>query len=82
LYEFISPMHATCPSHPPWFDHPNSICLSIQIMKLLIMQFSPDFHHFLPLRSKSSVVHRGNHCLFADSFYCEIWWTPCIQCIM
>jgi len=29
------------PSHSPWFDHPNIICLSVQFMKLHIMQSSP-----------------------------------------
>jgi hypothetical protein len=28
------------PSHPPWFDHPNNIWWRVQIMELLIMQFS------------------------------------------
>jgi hypothetical protein len=30
-----------CPSHPPWLDHSNYICRRVQVMKLLIMQFSP-----------------------------------------
>jgi hypothetical protein len=38
------------PSHPPWFDHPNNILWSVQIMKL-IMQSSATSHHFVPLRS-------------------------------
>jgi hypothetical protein len=29
------------PSHPLWFEHPNSIWWRAQIMKLLIVQFSP-----------------------------------------
>jgi hypothetical protein len=36
-----------CPSHPLWFDHPNNIWWSVQVMKLLIMQCSPASHHFL-----------------------------------
>jgi hypothetical protein len=28
------------PSHPPWFDHSNYTWRSVQVMKLLIMQFS------------------------------------------
>lgn len=28
-------------SHPPWFDHPNSMCSGVQIMKPLIMQLYP-----------------------------------------
>jgi hypothetical protein len=26
-----------CPSHPPWFDHPNNIWWSVQIIKFLVM---------------------------------------------
>jgi hypothetical protein len=28
-------------SHPPLFHRPNNICLSLHVMKLLIMQASP-----------------------------------------
>jgi hypothetical protein len=51
LYKFlISAMRATCPSHPPWLDHPQHIWLSVQVTKLLIMHFSPASCHFLPLQ--------------------------------
>jgi hypothetical protein len=30
-----------CPSHPPWLDHSNYTWRRVQVMKLLIMQFSP-----------------------------------------
>jgi hypothetical protein len=58
----ISYMHSTsphscympCPSHPPWFDHPNFVWRGVQIMKLLIMQFSLTFCYFPTLRSKPS----------------------------
>jgi hypothetical protein len=39
-------------SHPPWFDHSDNIWWSIQLKKLLNMQFSPASCYFLPLRSK------------------------------
>jgi hypothetical protein len=35
-----------CPSHPPWLDHSDYIWWRVQLMKLLIMQFSPISHHF------------------------------------
>jgi hypothetical protein len=35
------------PCHPTWFDHPNNIWWSLQVMKLLIMQPSPASRHFL-----------------------------------
>jgi hypothetical protein len=41
------------PSHP-WFNHPNSIWLSIQFMKFLIMESSPASHRFL-LHTKQQV---------------------------
>jgi hypothetical protein len=42
------------PFHPPWCDHPNNIWLSVQFMKLIIMQSSPASCHFLPHRHKYS----------------------------
>jgi hypothetical protein len=42
------------PCHPPWFDHPNNIWWSVQVMMFFVMQSSPASRHFLPLRSKCS----------------------------
>jgi hypothetical protein len=39
------------PPHPPSFNHPNNIRWRIQVMKLIIMQFSP-WSIFLPFRPK------------------------------
>jgi hypothetical protein len=36
------------PPHPLWFNHPNNIRWRIQVMKFIIMQFSPR-SIFLPL---------------------------------
>jgi hypothetical protein len=44
-------------SPPPWFDHPNNIWWRVQIMKLLIMQFSSASCHSIPLRFKYSPKH-------------------------
>jgi hypothetical protein len=54
LYAFLIPpmREIPHPSHSPWFDHPNNIWWSIQVMKLLIMQSPPASSHFLPLRPK------------------------------
>jgi hypothetical protein len=61
LYAFlISPfvLHALpCPSHPPLLDHSNYIWRRVQVMKRLIMQFSPISHHCISLRSKYSPQH-------------------------
>jgi hypothetical protein len=46
------------PSHPLWFGHPNNIWWRAQIMKLLIMQFSPASCYFL----------LGQHILFRTLF--------------
>jgi hypothetical protein len=54
-YRTYSSLHAyymPCPSHPPWFDHPNYIWRGVQVMKLLIMYFSLAPYYFVPLRSK------------------------------
>jgi hypothetical protein len=40
LYTFlIHVCYIPCPSHLPWFDHPNNLWI-VQVMKLLIMQSS------------------------------------------
>jgi hypothetical protein len=40
------------PSHPPLFDHPHNIWWRVQMMELIIMQFSAASNHFIPLTSK------------------------------
>jgi hypothetical protein len=47
----------TCPSHPPWFHHPNNIWSRVQVLKLLVMQISPASCHFLSLRSNYFPQH-------------------------
>jgi hypothetical protein len=53
---FFSPhsCYMPCPSHPPSLDHSNYIWRRIQVMKLLVMQFSSKCYHFIPLWSKYS----------------------------
>jgi hypothetical protein len=47
LYAFlISPMYA-CPFHPPRLDHSSYIWLRVQVMKFLIMRFSPASYYFI-----------------------------------
>jgi hypothetical protein len=41
-------------SHPSWLDHSNYTWRRVQVMKLLIMQFSPPSCHFISLWSKYS----------------------------
>jgi hypothetical protein len=61
----ISCMHSSshhscyvpCRSHPPLLDHSNYNWRRVQVMKLLIMQFSPTSCHFIPLRTKYSAQH-------------------------
>jgi hypothetical protein len=51
----ISYMHSSsshscyvlCPSHSPWLDHSNYVWRGVQVMKLLIMQFSPISRRFM-----------------------------------
>jgi hypothetical protein len=52
-------MHSSSPttSHPPWLDYSNYTWRSVQIIKLLIMQFSPTSCHLISLRSKYSPQH-------------------------
>jgi hypothetical protein len=45
-----------CPSHPLWLDLSNYIWRGAQVIKLLIMQFSPVSRHFTSFRSKYSLT--------------------------
>jgi hypothetical protein len=56
------------PTHPPWSDHPNTIWWRVQIMALLIMQFSPASRHFIPLRSKYFPKHMLSNTLHVCSY--------------
>ena len=45
------------PSYSSLFDHPNNIWWAVQIIKLLIIQFSPFPSYLVPLRHKYSPQH-------------------------
>jgi hypothetical protein len=49
---FFSPIHTTCRAHTllPRLYNCNYTWQTVQIMQLLVMQFSPPFRHFNPLR--------------------------------
>jgi hypothetical protein len=62
LYAFLfSPIHAThtcpAPSHPPSLDNSNYTWQTVQVMKLIIMQFSPTSYQFIPLWLRYSPQH-------------------------
>jgi hypothetical protein len=60
LYAFLSTSQSCyipCPSHPPLLDHSNYTWRRLQVMKFLIMQFSPTSRHFIALRSKYFPQH-------------------------
>jgi hypothetical protein len=44
--------YMTSPSHPLWLDYSNYTWQRVQIMKLLVMKFSPFSRHLIPLWSK------------------------------
>jgi hypothetical protein len=48
-----------CQSHPPRLHHSNYTRRTVQVMELLIMQFSSTSYHFIPLRSKYLPQHRS-----------------------
>jgi hypothetical protein len=59
LYAFLySPfvLHAL-PCQLRWLDHCNYTWRRIQVVKLLVMQFAPNYYHFIHLRSKYSPQH-------------------------
>jgi hypothetical protein len=41
-------------SHSPWLNHSNYIWRRVQVMKLLIVQFSPTSNYFVPLHPRYS----------------------------
>jgi hypothetical protein len=43
------------PSHPPWFNHPNNIWWSVQVMELLIIQCARASHHSPNNRSAKEI---------------------------
>jgi hypothetical protein len=55
-----------CPSHPPSLDHSNYALRRVQVMKLLIMQFSPTSCHLISLQSKYSQHNGMEHPRVAD----------------
>jgi hypothetical protein len=59
LHAFLfSPIRANCPAHPLLHPHHSYyIWRRVQLMKLLIMQFSLTSLHFISLRSKYSSQH-------------------------
>jgi hypothetical protein len=57
VFLFFSLCYMPCLSHPPWLHHSNYIWRKVQVMKLLIMQFSPTSCHFCP-RGKYSPQQR------------------------
>jgi hypothetical protein len=48
-----------CPTDPPLFDHYKYIWRRIQVMQLLIMQYSPTFYYFILLWPKYSPEQRS-----------------------
>jgi hypothetical protein len=44
------------PSHPPWPDLSNYTWWSVQVMKLLIMQFSPNYRFCLTFKGLHNIV--------------------------
>jgi hypothetical protein len=58
-----------CPSHPPWLDHSNYSERRVQVMKLLIMQFSSTCRcrsttdNYLQIRDSKTLLLQ--HCVLA-----------------
>jgi hypothetical protein len=46
MQSFSTPCYMPCPSHSLWLDHSNYTWPRVQVMKLLITQFSPASRHF------------------------------------
>jgi hypothetical protein len=46
-----------CPSHSPWLEHSNYTWRRVQVMKLLIMLFTPTSHGFYSSFFRPSYYH-------------------------
>jgi hypothetical protein len=57
IYHLLCACNMSHPSHIPWLSHPDNILRKVQILKLLIMQFSPVSCYSLTLGSKYSPQH-------------------------
>jgi hypothetical protein len=44
--------YMACSSHPPWLDRSSYTWRSVQVMKLLIMQYCPTLYYFISSRPK------------------------------
>ena len=77
---FNSTLPHTCymsrPSHSSRFDHPNNIGWAVQIIKLLIMQFSTFPCYLFPLRPKCSSQYNNNRLVPATLFTFK---SPCCE---
>jgi hypothetical protein len=51
------PCYMSCLFHPPWLGQSNCMWRKVQVMKLLILQFSQTAYYFIPLWSKYSSLH-------------------------
>jgi hypothetical protein len=61
LYSLIShAWYVPCTSYPPWLDRFNYTWRRVQVMKLLILHFSPASYYIILLPSKHS--HNLNNC--------------------
>jgi hypothetical protein len=63
-YMHSSALHSSympLPSHSPWLDHSNYTWRRVQVIKLLIMQFSRTSRHFISLRSRYSPSPSPSH---------------------
>ena len=57
LFSLVCATYVCHPFHDSWFNHPNNTQWAVQIMKFLILQFSPVSSHFLPLKRKYLPQH-------------------------
>jgi hypothetical protein len=69
--------YVPCPSHPPWRGHSNYTWRRVQVMKILITQFSRTSCHFIPRRSKYSPQRPFKTCqrinVLPDDIYCQLF---------
>jgi len=73
-----------CPYHSLWFDHPNNIWRSTQVMELFIMQFypSPTSSFLRPKYSPQHPVLRHPQSVFHDYYIILLSWNEIGEIIL
>jgi hypothetical protein len=77
-YSSPNSCYISCPSHPPLLDHSNYTWRRVQVVKLLIMQFSPTFRHLISTDLPIGSLQIG---LFLVMEWLSLWKKETVACV-